>query len=332
MPSCTGLIRIIRRRFVLGIIFALSLTYCIVSLLQNGKKIPLTPINNIDDTNLMAINDNEDLMPDENILSSGELAVPDKLPWQMEMLTGTNDNIENINLANLNENDDFNQSCRNSIQGKGLIVDERGLVCSRHEVLPNGCCTIEQTQQNKEDAVIKRERYSCKTCNLQGCCTIYEYCVSCCLNPNKSILQMRGRKDVNLIFLKVRKDEGETRTRRTDRFQICLAVCRTSSFSMRSVHENTYKDPLAKHCYVSQSLNSHQRRNINSLNNNGDRRVVGVTSSSVMTSLTRLSPECHLPYRLLNESRVSFSDADCLKVILILPSSKKQVHIEYVVR
>lgn len=133
---------------------------------------------------------------------------------------------------------------------------------------------------------------------------------------------------MSLTLLKVRKDEGETRTRRTDRFQICLAICRTSSFSMRSVHENTYKDPLAKHCYVSQSLNSHQRRNINSLNNNGDRRVVGVTSSSVVTSLTRLFPECHLPYCLLNKSRVSFFDADCLKVILILPFSKKEIHVE----
>lgn len=31
----------------------------------------------------------------------------------------------------------------------------------------------------------RRERYSCKTCNPQGCCTIYEYCVSCCLHPGK---------------------------------------------------------------------------------------------------------------------------------------------------
>lgn len=73
-------------------------------------------------------------------------------------------------------------------------MDEHGLVCSRHEVLPNGCCRIEQTQQNKERAAVtKRERYSCKTCNLQGCCTIYEYCVSCCLNPNK----------VNQVILKI---------------------------------------------------------------------------------------------------------------------------------
>lgn len=147
-------------------------------------------------------------------------------------------------------------------------------------------------------------------------------------NLFQPILQMRGRKDVShLTLLKARKDEGEIRARRADRFQICLAVCRTSSFSMRSVHENTYKDPLAKHCYMSQSLNSHQRRNINSLNNNDDRRVVGVTSSSVVTSLNHLSPECRLPYpRSPNESHVSY--ADCPDAILILPSSKKEIHIE----
>lgn len=65
----------------------------------------------------MAINDNnEDLMPDENILSSDELAVSDKSPWQIEMLARANNNIENMNLANLNESDNSNKSCRNSIQ------------------------------------------------------------------------------------------------------------------------------------------------------------------------------------------------------------------------
>lgn len=72
-------------------------------------------------------------------------------------------------------------------QGRGLIVDDRGVVCLRHEVLSNGCCMMEQKQtpKNEESMSIKKERYSCKTCNPQGCCTIYEYCVSCCLHPDK---------------------------------------------------------------------------------------------------------------------------------------------------
>lgn len=82
--------------------------------------------------------------------------------------------------------------------------------------------------------------------------------------------------------VKVQKDVGRTLIRNSDRFQICLAACRTSSSSVR--HENTYKDPLAKHCYISQRY----RRNINSLNNNGDNPAVVITSSSVVTLFTYL--------------------------------------------
>jgi hypothetical protein len=67
-------------------------------------------------------------------------------------------------------------------------VDEYGVVCTRHEVLSNGCCRLEQRQVSDNEQASsesKRERYSCKTCNSRGCCTIYEYCVSCCLHPGK---------------------------------------------------------------------------------------------------------------------------------------------------
>lgn len=64
-------------------------------------------------------------------------------------------------------------------------MDERGIVCLRHEVLPSGCCTMEQSKNEETLSIAKRERYSCETCNSQGCCTIYEYCISCCLHPDK---------------------------------------------------------------------------------------------------------------------------------------------------
>ncbi|XP_011687875.1 PREDICTED: UPF0454 protein C12orf49 homolog isoform X3 [Wasmannia auropunctata] len=227
----------------------------------------------------MMINDNNDMIPDDNTLE--ELRASDKPPlWQMEILDqAASDNAGNIE-ANLNDSDASTQSCRNSIQGRGLIVDDRGVVCSRHEVLSNGCCAIEPRKAPKNEgslSMARRERYSCKTCNPQGCCTIYEYCVSCCLHPDK---QIRGRKDVLTGSAKVQKNVGRTPVRNSDRFQICLAACRTSSSSVR--HENTYKDPLAKHCYTPQRY----RRNINSLNNNGDNPAVVVTSFSVVTLLT----------------------------------------------
>ncbi|XP_011171817.1 SREBP regulating gene protein isoform X2 [Solenopsis invicta] len=254
---------------------------------------------------LMMINDNnEDLISEDNTLE--ELRVSDKSPlWQMEILDrAASDNAGNMDASNLNESDASAQSCRNSIQGKGLIVDDRGLVCSRHEVLSNGCCMVEQRQTPKNEeslSMARRERYSCKTCNPQGCCTIYEYCVSCCLHPDK---QIRGRKDV--VSAKVQKDLGRTPIRNSDRFQICLAVCRTSSSSVR--HENTYKDPLAKHCYISQRY----RRNINSLNNNGDNPAVVVTSSSVVTLLTYPIPGYY--FYLFNP----ITSASCTNIIYLL--------------
>lgn len=214
--------------------------------------------------------------------------------------------------------------------------------------------------------MIKRERYSCKTCNSQGCCTIYEYCVSCCLHPGKvdifithvffvtifllskiyflkiqcihlllcyiqkvyknigknimrlmscekkynlhlyrNFQQIKGRKDLVSGPAKAQKDEDaiRKRIRNLDRFQICLAICRTSSASVR--HENTYKDPLAKHCYARQSLSTHSRhrRDINALNNSDNSFVVVTTSSSVMTLLTNPSSKCHF-LNSLNEARI----------------------------
>ncbi|KAL0124719.1 hypothetical protein PUN28_006524 [Cardiocondyla obscurior] len=226
----------------------------------------------------MMINDNDDLIPDDNVLE--ELRMSDKSPLWQEMLDQTvNDNVESMETSLINENDTAIQTCRNSVQGKGLIVDDRGVVCLRHEVLSNGCCTVEQKQtpKNVESLpVARREKYSCKTCNPQGCCTIYEFCVSCCLHPDK---QIKGRKEVLAGSAKVQKNVGRTSLRNSDRFQICLAACRTSSSSVR--HENTYKDPLAKHCYTPQRY----RRNINSLNKNGDNFAVVVTSSSVVIIL-----------------------------------------------
>lgn len=164
-------------------------------------------------------------------------------------------------------------------------MDEHGVVCARHEVLPNGCCSMEQKLAPKPEesvSVARRERYSCKTCNSQGCCAIYEYCVSCCLHPAK----VKGKKDMVEARKDIQKikeeDTMKVRLRNMDRFQSCLAVCRTSSASVR--HENTYKDPHSKHCYTIQPPYNHQRhrRDIKSLNNNRDNDAVVLTSSSVV--------------------------------------------------
>lgn len=154
MPSCTSLIRLLRRRLVLGLIFALSLTYCAFSLLRNEKagtfilsrsdyidnpaataqyccyivvvlllqKVLLFSLqkgspnldNDLDMDSMMINDNNEDLLPDDNMLE--ELRASDKSPlWQVEILDrAVNDNTGNMDASNLN--DTSVQSCRNSIQ------------------------------------------------------------------------------------------------------------------------------------------------------------------------------------------------------------------------
>lgn len=51
-----------------------------------------------------------------------------------------------------------------------------GYICERKDLLVNGCCNVN---------VPSTKLYSCDSCLPNGCCSVYEYCVSCCLQPNK---------------------------------------------------------------------------------------------------------------------------------------------------
>ncbi|KAL5277586.1 C12orf49 family protein [Megaselia abdita] len=130
-----------------------------------------------------------------------------------------------------NRTNDLSKNCRNSIQGKVMIVDDRGFVCQRSDLLWTGCCNIE-TEATK--------LHTCETCNEANCCAIYEYCVSCCFHPNKRPLlekvlsKASGRQSA--VFASVK-----------DHFELCLVKCRTNSHSVQN--ENKYRDPRMKHCY-----------------------------------------------------------------------------------
>nr|CAG4643390.1 EOG090X0AGU [Ilyocryptus agilis] len=122
-------------------------------------------------------------------------------------------------------------TCRNSVQGKALIADQKGYVCSRQNVMSNGCCKPESEGT---------KQYSCETCHENGCCLIYEHCISCCLHPDKKeVLQgvlNKASGTLNMLLASV-----------ADHFDLCLTKCRTSSQSVQ--HENSYRNPKAKHCY-----------------------------------------------------------------------------------
>ncbi|CAG4965092.1 unnamed protein product [Parnassius apollo] len=133
----------------------------------------------------------------------------------------------------LQEHNDTNNliTCRNSVQGKSIIVDDRGYVCRRKDLFKTGCCNTEA-----EDTT----RYSCETCKDNNCCIIYEYCVSCCLDPSK-------RDMLELVLSKLSAEENVLFRSLTDDYELCLAKCRTSSHSV--LHENSYRDPAHKHCF-----------------------------------------------------------------------------------
>jgi hypothetical protein len=122
-------------------------------------------------------------------------------------------------------------SCRNTVQGKKLLCDDAGFVCSRDELLSSGCCPVQNS------------RFVCHSCqNNTQCCTKYEICVSCCLRPqNKDVLSsfvMNTISSLERLFGSI-----------GDQFELCLSKCRTSSLSVQ--HENTYRDSEYKYCFGS---------------------------------------------------------------------------------
>ena len=103
-------------------------------------------------------------------------------------------------------------------------------MCHRVDRLASGCCNTE---------VETTHRYTCDTCNSHGCCAIYEYCVSCCLQPDKKSLLKKVLTQVS--------EGSPLYASVSDHFELCLVKCRTSSQSVQ--HETLYRDPRAKHCY-----------------------------------------------------------------------------------
>lgn len=188
------IVRFLKKRIVLAVIFCVSLLYCLSSLLTEDS---------------LSVETNETL---------GKISLPpSSFKWHL-------DKEKNSSGAPA--------SCRNSVQGKVLVADDRGYVCQRSEVASNGCCIAEAASTR---------RYCCDTCQPNGCCSIYEYCISCCMHPQKiTILQKILGKASDTFKMLVASI--------TDHFELCLTKCRTSSDSVH--HENSYRDPKAKHCYA----------------------------------------------------------------------------------
>ena len=59
-----------------------------------------------------------------------------------------------------------------------VFVFVSGYVCNRTSVNPLGCCDVRKGYKLKS-------KHRCDTCMKNACCVVYEYCVSCCLKPDK---------------------------------------------------------------------------------------------------------------------------------------------------
>lgn len=147
------------------------------------------------------------------------------------------------------------ERCRNTVQGAARVADDRGFVCARADVEASGCCG-----SSDGDAVAsKRTRFACDACRQRSrtdsngvqdaasaaaaaeCCDDFETCVSCCMRPDQKEALLR-------VLDTTRGHRLRAILSARDQFELCSALCRTSSLSVR--HENKYRDEQAKHCFV----------------------------------------------------------------------------------
>ncbi|CAK8674237.1 SREBP regulating gene protein-like [Clavelina lepadiformis] len=198
----------LRKRWVLGAIFCTSLIYFVYNTI--GFRV-LKDVSSKESHLLKIARSREKL---EGVLR--------RLKWQPSVSIDENDVEKSEQFPHI--------LCRNSLQGKEIIVDDKGFVCDRTSLKPSGCCDT-----------FHSSRYVCESCLHNNCCSVYEHCVSCCLEPdNRSLLEkiiLETSNNLQQMILSTIDDQ----------FDLCLSRCRTSSLSVQ--HENVYRDPSVKFCF-----------------------------------------------------------------------------------
>ncbi|KAJ6236025.1 hypothetical protein M0813_28301 [Anaeramoeba flamelloides] len=115
-----------------------------------------------------------------------------------------------LNQIEFDQNDLETPTCSNTVQGKLFITDSKGYVCKRLDLdLTSNCCPTQTFGQDQF------HQFSCYSCSQKDkCCQIYEFCVSCCMDPSNQ------------------KSQNEKNSETTKLFEICKESCRTSSKSI----------------------------------------------------------------------------------------------------
>jgi hypothetical protein len=160
-------------------------------------------------------------------------------------------------------------ACTNTGQGALLVTDSDGSTCERRVLgtlgASFGCCPrstksspdvnfrskkkdhhsimssaslLEMVEPISHAPILETSpaswgentRFSCSSCDASSrCCSIFEYCVSCCMAPERWF---------ELDSLRKRSVHSALRST-DDPFEFCKYKCRTSSGSV--VHENSYR-------------------------------------------------------------------------------------------
>ncbi len=125
--------------------------------------------------------------------------------------------------------------CETTVAGPaGQVVDSAGLKCLVEEVAANGCCF-------GGFAPATSPTNPCIGC-ASGCCGSFLDCVSCCLGPDRMVvlryqlfaLSNRGFPGVDISAF--------------NPFQLCQALCRTSSSSLDS--HGKFLNEEQRNCYL----------------------------------------------------------------------------------
>jgi len=133
----------------------------------------------------------------------------------------------NVNILRTLEDGDV---CEYTGQGKAFVTDDQGYICKWKDWNAMSLCCKETEQTSIP-------RFSCQNCNTSAsCCSIYEYCVSCCMAPEHSYVREHVSKHSDSRILKNAKNS----------FDFCKGVCRTNSKSIYL--QNKYRNE-DKYCY-----------------------------------------------------------------------------------
>ena len=121
--------------------------------------------------------------------------------------------------APLEPRSDHGEKCRNTVQGRSHLLDEKGWLCTLDSIdWETGCCPPARAAE---------EQYSCRSCEPDiSCCTVYEHCVGCCLKPSND-----GQRKAAMAAARHKKT-FEKAVAAGDDFEFCRASCRTSSMSI----------------------------------------------------------------------------------------------------